>query len=379
MIYITVKQKPTYHQISLDELLCDNDISSYLINKNISNTYTYEVNKTPDKLKKINNTENLISVLEKFNRDTEQLRDIDRSSLYSSFFIPKKNGKGLRRIDAPNDQLKNSLTILKNIFERDFGALYHTSAFAYIKNRSTVDAIKKHQYNESKWFGKYDLHDFFGSTTLDFVMSMLSFIYPFSEVIKDNHGKQELERALELAFLNNGLPQGTPFSPTITNVMMIPIDFLISKRLRSLNQNFVYTRYADDFIISSKYDFNFRQIEREINNVLAGFNSPFKINESKTRYGSSSGSNWNLGVMLNKDNKITIGYKRKKQFKAMLNNFVVDTLNKSFWEIDQVQSLKGLCSYYKMVERSAIDDIINNTEEKYNVKINILFKKYYNL
>lgn len=48
----------------------------------------------------------------------------------------------------------DALRRLKTMLEEDFHVLYHTSAFAYIKKRCTVDAVKRHQKNESKWFGK---------------------------------------------------------------------------------------------------------------------------------------------------------------------------------------------------------------------------------
>ena len=71
--------------------------------------------------------------------------------------------------------------------------------------------------------------------------------------MKDEKGKAELTKALELGFLDGGLPQGTPLSPTVTNIMMIPVDFKVARELREHNhQRFVYTRYADDFQISSK-------------------------------------------------------------------------------------------------------------------------------
>ena len=104
---------------------------------------------------------------------------------------------------------------------------YHTAAFAYVKKRSTVDAVKRHQKNSSKWFAKLDLHDFFGSTTLDYAISMFSMVFPFSEIVKEPQGEEALRTAMSLAFLNGGLPQGTPISPLITNVMMIPVDFKV--------------------------------------------------------------------------------------------------------------------------------------------------------
>ncbi len=324
MTYITIKQPPKYHQMTLEEFLFEAEIKPQIISPNITNTRTYEVKNINSKRPYGLNIGELIIKLIQFNKSTEELRNKPRKSLYREFYIPKKSG-GLRKIDAPEPELMDALRRLKTIFENDFHVLYHTSAFAYIRKRSTIDAVKRHQANESKWFGKYDLSNFFGSTSLEFVLKMFSMIYPFSEIMKHDIGKKELSQALELAFLDGGLPQGTPISPVITNVMMIPIDFKLSNGLREYNnQHYVYTRYADDFLISSKYTFKFKEIEQFIINTLNNFEAPFTINSKKTRYGSSAGSNWNLGVMLNKDNQITVGHKKKRQSQAMLASYVMD-------------------------------------------------------
>ena len=269
----------------------------------------------------------------------------------------------------------DALRRLKTIFEEDFHVLYHTSAFAYVRKRSTIDAVKRHQSNESRWFGKYDLSNFFGSTTLDFVIKMFSMIYPFSEVVKESVGLEELRTALELAFLDGGLPQGTPISPLITNVMMIPVDYKLANGLREYNhQRFVYTRYADDFLISSKYTFSFRDIENYIINTLKEFDAPFTIKSQKTRYGSSAGSNWNLGVMLNKDNEITIGHKRKRQFQAMLASYVMDKQHGTDWDRSDIQAMEGYRNYYRMVEGESIDKLVEHIGKKFNVNIVQLIK-----
>lgn len=268
---------------------------------------------------------------------------------------------GFRRIDAPTTNLKTILTNLKDLLEGKCGALYHTSAFAYIKERSTLKAMKRHQKNESKWFLKIDFSNFFGSTTLEFVMNMLSMIFPFCEIVKTDDGRAELEKALELGFLNGVLPQGTPLSPMLTNVMMIPIDYHITKALRNFNnQAYVYTRYSDDSIISSKYDFNPKEVEKLFISILDNFNAPFSINTKKTRYGSSSGSNWNLGTMLNKDNNITVGFRTKRAMKAALHSYALDKINNNEWELSRVQKLAGKLSYYKMVEESTINKMIEH-------------------
>jgi len=256
-----------HRQMSIDDLLFGTDADSTLINSNISNTKTYEVMTAGERFNRAFDFDGLINKLKEFNESVNYLREKPRSSLYYTFHIPKSSG-GLRRIDAPVIELKDALRKLKRIFENDFKALYHTSAFAYVKKRSHLDAIKRHQANESKWFGKYDLSNFFGSTTLEFVMRMFEMVFPFSEIMKYKTGREELEKALELAFLNGGLPQGTPISPLITNIMMIPIDFKLSNGFREFHdQSFVYTRYADDFLVRSRYTFDPKEVERILNRV----------------------------------------------------------------------------------------------------------------
>ena len=375
MFYITVMQPPMYRQMTLEEFLFEVDTKPQaMINPNLTNTRTYEVERISEKFLERFDVAKLVTKLSQFNASTEELRAKPRHDLYRTFHIPKKSG-GLRKIDAPEPELMDALRRLKTIFEEDFKALYHTSAFAYVKHRSTVDAVKRHQANESKWFGKYDLSDFFGSTTIDFAIKMLGMVFPFSEVIKSTVGERELRKAIELAFLDGGLPQGTPISPLITNIMMIPVDYKLANGFRDFNhQRFVYTRYADDFLVSSKYTFSFREVEKFIVDTLKSFGAPFTIKSEKTRYGSSAGSNWNLGVMLNKDNEITVGHKKKRQFQAMLASYIMDKKNGKDWDKSDVQTMEGYRNYYRMIEGDTIDKMVAHIGEKFGVDVVQLIK-----
>lgn len=376
MVYLTTRLNKQTHQMTLEELMFGSDDIPQGTGFNYvgTSTRTIVVDRVNEKYLERFDKGKLVRILLNYNSKYENLRAVPRKELYTEFRIPKKSG-GLRKIDAPNTELMSALRELKDIFERDFGALYHTSAFAYVRGRCAVDAVKKHQMNESRWFGKYDLSNFFGSTTLDFVLDMFSIIFPFSEIMKSNIGKAALSQALKLAFLDGGLPQGTPISPLITNIMMIPVDYKLTKVLNDFeNQKFIYTRYADDFIISSKYNFDFRKIEELIKKTLAEFNAPFTIKSQKTRYGSANGANWNLGVMLNKDGNITVGHKKKRQFKAMLTSYVMDYKNGKRWEKTDVQVLDGYRNYYKSVEGSSIDEIVEKIGNKFGVNIPKLIK-----
>lgn len=294
----------------------------------------------------------------------------DLEALFSSTF---------RRIDAPKDDLQNALERLRLMFENDFHAqradttiqttYYHTAAFAYVKKRSTTDVLKRHQANESKWFAKLDFSNFFGTTTINHTMNMLSMIFPFSEICRLPNGRNELYKAVELGFLNGVLPQGTKLSPTLTNIIMVPIDFKLSREFRSGKQKFVYTRYADDMMVSSRYGFNVHHIEDIVLKVLQEFNAPYKLNRDKTTYGSIAGSNWHLGLMLNKENNITVGWENKKKFQAALSTYAMNRKRGIMTDPGELMHIEGIYNYYRSIEGETIDKIVQHLNQKFELDI----------
>ncbi|MCL2300941.1 MAG: hypothetical protein FWC27_12435 [Firmicutes bacterium] len=113
---------------------------------------------------------------------------------------------------------------------------------------------------------------------------------------------------------------------------------------------------------------------RRFDNAMQYFHAPFVVKPEKTRYGSKSGSNWNLGVVLNKDNEITIGHQKKKHFHAMLNNYILDRRNGTAWPLEDIMAFNGLISYYKMVEKPTIEGIIGHYNQKYGVNTMAMIK-----
>ncbi len=362
MPYITVRQMPTYHQFSLDELIFgDLDRAMPVPRwKNLKGaTRTYYVDRPSEKLLRSVDVFALIRRLEQFNDQFNPLFQADRRSLYRHYELPKKSGRGTRPIDQPNSELDLALRVLKSIFESDFHLLHHTAAYAYVAGRSTVDAVKRHQANDSRWYLHTDFSNFFGSTTLEFTMAQFSQIFPFSEVVRYPQGKAALETALSLCFLNGGLPQGTPISPLITNAVMIPVDYELNNTLRDYEKNrYVYTRYADDIIISSRYDFDYRRLVDLIDQVLAKNRAPFRIKPEKTHYGSRAGRNWMLGLMVNKDNEITLGHRRKHDLRAWIFNYLNDRKNHIPTPVKELQELQGNISYAAMVEPAWMNAVL---------------------
>ena len=377
MIYITVMQHRKPRQLTWEDVMADKVVMSDFTNDNSNSTATvtrkYEDLDT-EILKKVN-IEAMIAWLNKFNMETAELRAVDRKSLYQSFKIPKKTG-GYRQIDAPNDNLQDALRKLSKFLTEDCSVLYHTSAFAYITGRCIVDCVKKHQRNESNWFLKTDFSGFFPNTTIEFAMKMLSMVFPLSEICKREDGYNALKTAISLGFLNGGLPQGTTLSPTLTNIICIPLDHKLFNEFA--HRKIVYTRYADDMHISAVEQFPQKEAVQIINNALKEFNAPWSLKPEKTHYGNRKGKNWNLGLMLNANNDITVGYRNKKYFKAALCSFILDTKNGKIWDVGDVNHLRGQLSYYTMVEPEYFNKIIEQQNKKWHVDVKDMFRKYLN-
>lgn len=286
---------------------------------------------------------------------------------YSTFFIPKKTG-GMREINAPTEQLMNDLRDMKELFQYDLKVLYHNAAFAYAPRRSIVDALKVHQRNNSKWFLKLDIKNFFPNCTQEFVVNQLRKIYPFNEFTEE-----QLNDFIWICFRNDSLPQGTPMSPMLTNLIMIPFDYAMQQY--AFENHLVYTRYADDILISSYHKWDYTVTMQAINTAFETLNMPFVLKAEKTRFGSSAGRNWNLGLMFNKDNQITVGYKNKKRYKAMLNNLMIAETSGNFWDTNEIYYFQGITSYYKSVEPDYFNKLIEKYENTFNLTLKEIYKR----
>ena len=201
-------------------------------------------------------------------------------------------------------------------------------------------------------------------------------VFPLSEICESEKGYEALKKALSLGFLNGGLPQGTVLSPTLTNCFMIPIDHKLFNEFA--HKKIVYTRYADDMHISAQEKFPKNEAIKLVQDALAEFGAPWVLKPEKTHYGSNKGKNWNLGLMLNANNDITVGYRNKKYFKAALSSFILDTKNGKPWELSDVNHLRGQLSYYTMIEPDYFNGIIKQQNKKWNVNVKEMFKMYLN-
>jgi hypothetical protein len=118
--------------------------------------------------------------------------------------------------------------------------------------------------------------------------------------------------------------------------------------------------------VSSRYDFNPKQIEDYICNALKEQGAPFELNREKTKYNSNQGSvpNWILGVQINAQNDITVGRKRKKNIEAALLTYAKDAQSGIQWELGDLRHMMGELSYIKSVEAGNYKKFMERVNEK---------------
>lgn len=287
---------------------------------------------------------------------------------YTHFKIPKKT-HGFRQIDAPTDELKKDLKKIAEMLTGFLDICPHDAAWAYVKGRSVVGAMQEHTKNNSKWYLKLDLHNFFGSINKVFAVNTLLELYPFATA--PEVCLIPLTQMFELGSLDGVLPQGTPLSPTLTNLIMVKYDYYICKMLARMGregtipkQRYVYTRYADDIIISAQTDFDFNKIKEGIEELFN--DTPLSINNEKTRYGNFSGANWNLGVMCNQLGEVTTGHIRKDNLRGWIDNYIKALHNDEEWELTELQQLQGNLSWLHQVNPKSYDGLMRYVNKKYD-------------
>lgn len=174
------------------------------------------------------------------------LYKLDPAKKYRSFEIPKKSG-GVRTINAPEPQLALLQTRLAELLyacvheRKQENARFWFASHGFHQGRTIVSNAEVHR--RRRFVFNLDLEDFFGTINFGRVRGFF---------IRDAMFSLEPKVATiiaQIACHDNALPQGSPCSPVISNL----IGNILDSRLLALARNTrcTYTRYADDLTFST--------------------------------------------------------------------------------------------------------------------------------
>lgn len=139
----------------------------------------------------------------------------------------------------------------------------------FVKKRSNITNAKEHQGN--KYLFETDLQEFYPNIDSKRVYEI------FIELGYSPHISHWLT---QLTTKDNELPQGSPTSPGISNLIFLKTDNKLNEFCKA--NSIKYTRFADDLTFSSPHDFG-DKIEEILNIII---NDNFKISRRKTVYNS---------------------------------------------------------------------------------------------
>lgn len=251
---------------------------------------------------------------------------------YNRFKLAKKTG-GFRLISAPSPRLKKAQTwILENVLNNvEINAKAHGCVVARsIKTNAELHVKKAVVINQ-------DLKNFFPSISYQRVLGAFKSLGYSGQVstifalICTEPEVVEVKLADKTYYSQKGerfLPQGSPCSPAISNIICRKLD----KRLEGLGKkyNYTYSRYVDDITFSAgkqelksisavlKYS---KKIIREEN---------FVLHPGKLRIMKRGGKQEVTGVVVNE--KPNIDKREYKKFKALIFQIEKDGIQGKSWK-----------------------------------------------
>ncbi|RTR38193.1 RNA-directed DNA polymerase [Shewanella canadensis] len=239
---------------------------------------------------------------------------------YHKFDIPKKSG-GIRKISAPTSELKDIQRKLSDLL-LDCKMVNHIDneiecslSHGFERERSIITNARVHRGKKNVL--NLDLEGFFDSFNFGRVRGYFIANRDFK---LDPHIATVIA---QIACYNDTLPQGSPCSPVIANLITNSLDIRLARLARKNGCS--YTRYADDMTFSTrKSEFPFGIVKDAGNRILGAKllgeirRSGFSVNNKKTRVQFKDSRQEVTGLVVNK--KINVKSEYWRSTRAMAHN-----------------------------------------------------------
>ncbi|MBU3209055.1 retron St85 family RNA-directed DNA polymerase [Clostridium algidicarnis] len=256
------------------------------------------------------------------------------SCFYSEARLPKKSG-GIRVLNIPSIELKYvQRWILDNILKKINVSSYATG---FCDNKSIVDNAKVHIGREC--ILNMDIKDFF--PTITFKMIFRIFVYY-------GYTKEVSFTLARLCTFENFLPQGSPASPYLSNIVSLKIDKRLSLLAKKYKAN--YSRYADDITFSGNH--GIKKMSSIVSEILE--DEGFKVNDGKTRLQYSYQRQEVTGLVIN-NGKVRVNKHYKRELYQILYYCIKFGVNSHLQKINSTKTfykehLYGKAYFVNMVE-----------------------------
>lgn len=228
-----------------------------------------------------------------------------------------RQGNKQREVINPSERLRIYHNFL-HLFLVDFLPVHEEVVFSYRKKVSARAAVEQHA--KSRCFFVSDIESFFPSITRDIIRNAITSAMaeiPIADL------SDHLEHVLDLLCVDNALPMGFSTSPGLSNAVLYPFDIAFQERCKQLGA--IYTRYADDIILSSGERAVVEKGEESLIDYLDSmYEGKFRLHRSKSKYLHRGGKIKLLGMTLLPNGTISVDPSIKNEIETMLHMYLRD-------------------------------------------------------
>lgn len=243
----------------------------------------------------------------------------------------------------------------------------------YVKHRSIYHNAIAHLYND--YFIMLDIKDFFPHICHKQLSDKL--FYELNKMAPNKISKHESNKLIDMCSVSSrGLPLGFITSPILSNIYLKEFDGILYGNLKRLElDNLIYTRYADDLVISFKAVTGAQsplEIDERIKEITTKLLSRYglQINKHKSRFYDMNTSNHvritGINIIID-----TTGRRRVTVGRAIKNKLYWDAihyLESNKQDVELVQRIKGMQSFVFSIEKCGYEDRFSkNMKEKVNM------------
>ncbi|MBN1802205.1 MAG: RNA-directed DNA polymerase [Candidatus Lokiarchaeota archaeon] len=291
-------------------------------------------------------------------------RDVVTVDHYHRYTIPKRKG-GMRNIAAPKPILKSvQRKILEDILNK---FSLSQQAHGFIKERSILSGALAHNIQPALVINM-DIENFFPTISFErvrgmfksagysgFISSLLAMLCTYCERVSI----EVKNKTRFIATTKRILPQGSPASPMITNIICRRLD----QRLNGLASKFgfTYTRYADDmsFSINDETNVKVGRFYGLVSKIVK--DEGFEINKEKTRFLRKNNRQSITGVVVNNE-KLGVNRMWMRRFRAAIHNASKLRSNGDL-PIEVKRELSGMASWVRSVNPERYKKLIETAME----------------
>lgn len=254
----------------------------------------------------------------------------------------------------PSLKLKKYLRFL-NSFIFDYAKINTNVVHSYRRDKSTYTAVIPHCH--SKFFFQTDIKNFFYNITRKDVEKILNMSCDDSPI---NDIYQYKSHLLSVTTIDDVLPVGFPTSPNISNGFLFDFDNALEGYC--LENDIIYTRYADDIILSSNTKDFFPTIQNTISDYLNElYEGRIKINLCKTKRTQKGNKIKILGMVILPSGKISVDIKLKQQIEILFHFYINDKDKFSDYLRKHYQGdfrkISGQLNYINTIDNSYLDKL----------------------